>query len=79
MVSLCRLNPLSRDVIERARDYALAILVRPVLGEAGTMLVVAAALASTSSAINATLYGTARMSYLVAKYGEAPQILARRV
>ena len=79
LISLVSAGALSPETVERARDYALAILVKPVLGEAGTTLVVAAALASTSSAINATLYGTARMSYLVAKYGEAPQILARRI
>lgn len=67
------------EVVERARDYALAVLVEPVLGKAGFSLVVAAALASTGSAINATLYGTARMSYMVAKYGQAPRVLGKRI
>ncbi len=35
------------------------------------------ALASTSSAINATLYGTARISYVVAKYGELPETVEK--
>ena len=70
---------LDAETVARARDYALAVLVEPVLGKLGFTLVVAAALASTGSAINATLYGTARMSYMVAKYGQAPRILGKRV
>ncbi len=79
LIALVAAGALTPEVVEKARDYALAVLVKPVLGEAGVYLVVAAALASTSSAINATLYGAARISYLVAKYGEAPQLLAKRV
>lgn len=70
---------LSLDELQRARDYALAILVEPVLGGLGFNLVVIAALASAGSAINATLYGSARVSYWIAKYGEAPEILERRI
>ncbi len=79
LIALVSAGALTPEVVREARDYALAMLAKPVLGEVGVTLVVAAALASTSSAINATLYGTARMSYLIAKYGEAPQLLARRV
>ncbi len=60
--------PLSEII--KARDYALAIVAKPSLGNIGSILVTAAALASASSAINATLYGTARASYMVAKYGQ---------
>ena len=79
LIAIVSAGALSLDLVRRARDYALAVLVKPVLGEAGVLLVVAAALASTGSAINATLYGTARMSYLVAKYGEVPALFARRI
>ncbi|MCE4617192.1 MAG: amino acid permease [Desulfurococcales archaeon] len=79
LIAVVSAGALSPETVEKARDYALAALVEPVLGPAGVSLVVAAALASTSSAINATLYGTARMSYLVAKYGEAPQIFAKKI
>ena len=34
---------------------------------------------STASAINATLYGTARLSYTIAKDGELPRALERKV
>ena len=48
-----------------ARDYALAMTAKPSLGELGFWLITLATLALTSSTINATLYGTARASYIV--------------
>jgi hypothetical protein len=62
-----------------ARDYALAESARPFLGSFGFVLIAIAALLSTSSAINATLYGAARISYIIAKEGELPQILEKKV
>lgn len=69
--------PIARIVA--ARDYALAEAARPVLGQAGFGLIALAAVLSTASAINATLYGAARVSYVVAKEGELPAVLERRV
>ncbi len=65
--------------IVQARDYALAEAARPFLGQAGFSLVGAAALLSTASAINATLYGAARVSYILAKEGELPELLERNI
>jgi hypothetical protein len=65
--------------IVSARDYALAEAARPFLGQAGFTLVGAAALLSTASAINATLYGAARVSYIIAKDGELPGLLERNI
>lgn len=65
--------------IVSARDYALAEAARPFLGQAGFTLIAVAALLSTASAINATLYGAARLSYVIAKDGELPTILERNV
>ncbi len=56
--------------IVAAKDYALAEAARPFLGQAGFTLIAIAALLSTASAINATLYGAARLSYVIAKDGE---------
>ncbi len=47
--------------IHAAQEYALAVAVRPALGEAGNVLVCLAALLATSSAINATIFGASRM------------------
>ncbi len=73
MVAIATVGSLPYDVIIKARDYALAVAAEPSLGKTGFWLVTVAALASTGSAINATLYGTARASYMVAKYGELPE------
>ena len=53
-----------------AKDYALAVAARPALGSAGFVLIGVAAMLSTASAINATLYGSARMTYTIAKARE---------
>ena len=62
-----------------AQDYALAEAAKPFLGQAGFILIAVAAVLSTASAINATLYGTARLSYIIAKDGELPEFLERKV
>ncbi len=77
MVAFVTVGNLPYDVIIKARDYALAVAAKPSLGEAGFWLITFAALASTSSAINATLYGTARASYMVAKYGQLPEAVEK--
>jgi amino acid transporter len=62
-----------------ARDYALAVAARPALGAAGFTLIAVAAMLSTASAINATLYGSARMTYTIAKARELPAQLERPI
>ena len=65
--------------IVAARDYALAEAARPTMGQAGFALIAFAALLSTASAINATLYGAARLSFTIAKSGELPAVLEKNV
>ncbi|HUZ45452.1 MAG TPA: APC family permease [Terriglobia bacterium] len=65
--------------IARARDYALAASAKPFLGDFGFVLIAIAALLSTGSAINATLYGASRVSYIIAKDGELPRELERKI
>ena len=62
---------LSDYEIEQARDYALAAAAKPFLGEFGFRLIAVAALFSTASAINATLFGSANVCYMIARDGEA--------
>ncbi len=62
-----------------AKDYALAVAARPALGSAGFVLIGIAAMLSTASAINATLYGSARMTYTIAKARELPAQLERPI
>jgi amino acid transporter len=61
--------------IAAAKDYALAAAAQPFLGHFGFVMIAIAALLATCSAINATLYGSARISYIIAKDGELPAIL----
>jgi len=79
LVSLVTVANLPVDRIVAAQDYALAEAARPFLGAFGFSLIAVAALLSTGSAINATLYGSARVSYVIAKEGELPAVLERKV
>jgi amino acid transporter len=79
LVSAVTVGNLPVDKIVAARDYALAEAAKPFLGPFGFTLIAIAALLSTGSAINATLYGTARVSYIIAKDGELPEVLERKI
>ncbi len=68
---------LSDYEIERAKDYALAEAAKPSLGQFGFRLIAIAALFSTASAINATLFGSANVCYMIARDGELPAGLSR--
>jgi amino acid transporter len=67
-----------REIIG-AKDYALAVGARPFLGSVGFTLIAIAALLSTGSAINATFYGASRISYIIAKDGELPPVLEKKI
>ena len=53
-------------------DSALAVAARPSLGQAGFRLIAIAALLSTASAVNATLFGSTNIAYQIAKNGGLP-------
>jgi amino acid transporter len=76
-VSVTVTGNLSNAEIERARDYAMAEAAKPFLGELGFRLIAVAALFSTASAINATLFGSANVCYMIARDGELPAGLSR--
>ncbi len=79
LVSAVSIGNLSAEKIVQAKEYALAAAARPVLGQLGFTVIAVAALFSTASAINATLYGGANVSYMIAEAGELPAIFKRRV
>jgi amino acid transporter len=68
---------LTTPQIVLAKDYALAEAAKPFLGETGFRLIAIAALFSTASAINATLFGSANVCYMIARDGELPADLSR--
>ena len=79
LVSLTVLGNLPIGDIVNAKNYALAAAAQPFLGQIGFTFIAIAALFSTSSAINATLYGGANVSYNIAKHGELPKIFERKI
>ena len=78
LVAIVTVGTLPIARIINAQDYALAEAARPSLGQTGFLLIAIAAMLSTASAINATVYGAARLSYVIAKDGELPRALERK-
>jgi amino acid transporter len=76
-VSLTVTGNLSDYEIEQSKDYALAEAAKPFLGQFGFRLIAIAALFSTASAINATLFGAANVCYMIARDGGLPADLSR--
>ncbi len=70
LISIVTVGTVPESELLQAKDYALAVAAKPALGQAGFTLVAVAALLSTFSAINATVYGNARLGYFLAKEGE---------
>ena len=77
-VSLVAVGNLLPEEITRHQEYALAIAAKPFLGEAGFLLIGLAALFSTASAINATLFGTARLGSVMASDKALPAVFGFR-
>lgn len=63
------------DQVVAHKEVALAIAGRQAFGTLGLIVVTVAAAFSTGSAINATLFATARLAYMVAEDGELPAAL----
>ncbi len=78
LVSLVAVGNLTPDEIAKYGEYALAEAARPFLGQAGFVLIGVAALFSTSSAINATLFGTARLGVEMARAKKLPAVFSLR-
>ncbi len=58
--------------IATAEDYVMAEAAKPMLGQTGFVIITIAALLSTFSAINASLYGGSRVNYEIAEDDEIP-------
>jgi amino acid transporter len=78
-VAFTVLGTLSVEELNEASEYALARAAEPRLGRAGFTLMAVAALFSTASAINATLYGGANVSTRLAEKGGLPSVFRERV
>jgi len=78
-IAVVTVGNVSFEDAKKAQDYVLAIATEPFFGKAGFVIISVAALLSTASAINATLYGGGRVGYLVAKLGELPSEFAKKI
>ena len=65
--------------IARYSDYALSVAAKSFMGDTGFVMIAIAALLATSSAINATFYGSGRLTFTIAKYGELPSELEKNI
>jgi len=78
LISIVTVGTVPENQLLHAKDYALAVAAKPALGQIGFKIVAVAALLSTFSAINATIYGNARLGYFLAKEGELPIELGKQ-
>ncbi len=78
LVSLVAVGNLLPAEIDKYKEYALAVAAKPFLGSAGFVLIGLGALLSTASAINATLFGTARLGKVMAEDGALPHAFSVR-
>lgn len=77
-VSLVAAGSLTPAEVARDKEYALAVAARPVFGQTGFALIGFAALLSTASAINATLFGSARLAMTMARDHALPKVFSLR-
>ena len=78
MVAMVALGNLSSAQIQQDQEYVLAVAARPTMGEFGFVLIGIAALLSTASAINATLFGAARLATVMASERALPRVFSLR-
>jgi len=78
LVSLVAVGNLTPQQIHADKEYALAVAARPLLGRAGFLLIGLGAVLSTASAINATMFGTARLAGVMATDKALPRVFSHR-
>ncbi|RSC92920.1 APC family permease [Tenacibaculum singaporense] len=72
IIALVTVGSLPFNQIAKAQDYVLAEAAKPMLGQVGFTVITIAALISTFSAINASLYGGSKVNYEIAEDDELP-------
>jgi len=72
IIAIVTVGSLAFDKIAKAEDYVLAEAAKPMLGQIGFSIITIAALISTFSAINASLYGGSRVNFEIAEDDELP-------
>ncbi|PHN02349.1 APC family permease [Flavilitoribacter nigricans] len=72
VIAIVTVGSLPFSQIASAQDYVLAEAAKPMLGQIGFSIITVAALISTFSAINASLYGGSRVNFEIAQDDELP-------
>lgn len=75
-IAIITVGSLAFKDIAASQEYVLAEAAKPMLGQMGFTIITIAALISTFSAINASLYGGSRVSYEIAVDDELPHELS---
>ncbi len=79
IIAIVTIGSLPFTTIATAEDYVLAEAAKPLLGKLGFTIITIAALISTFSAINASLYGGTRVSFEIAEDNELPHFLTSKL
>ncbi|MDG5490032.1 APC family permease [Psychroserpens sp. SPM9] len=79
VIAAITVGSLEFSQIASAQDYVLAEAAKPMLGKIGFTVITIAALISTFSAINASLYGGSRVNYEIAEDDELPKEFTRKL
>jgi hypothetical protein len=77
LIAMVVVGHLGFTEVAKASDHVLSVAAEDFMGRAGYIAIAVAALMATSSAINATFYGTGRLAYIIARSGELPKELER--
>lgn len=77
LIAVVTTGGLDASVIRQHKETVLAYAAQPVLGRAGFVAVLVAAVLSTASAINATLFASARLARRVAQDDQLPRFMTR--
>lgn len=75
LVSVTVIGVAPESMLAQSSSNLLAPVAQLFMGKFGYFLLIAAALLSTSSAVNATLFGSASMAFQIARDGELPKKL----
>ena len=78
-IAIITVGSLPFSQVAAAQEYVLAEAAKPLLGKIGFTIITIAALISTFSAINASLYGGSRVSYEIADDNELPHELTSKL
>ncbi len=78
LIAMVTVGSLTPNQIAGAADFALSEAAKPSLGKFGFTLVALSTVLATS-AINATLYGSARLAYTIAEESALPAFLEKKL